>query len=317
VNWTRLNSPKVPYENDHCCFDVILKHKELHENYYSNDSDNIVGTRDGTGRDIAWPSSEHGEILRNRRIPNGNYQVSVYLSYTNKSSAYGLEDYQPKSMRCHLTPDFHIDTCNNRKVLLLGDSHMERLHQALIRKWDFLRHGDGIYYNAVNWELYKSRKISAAFQTGKMLSGLRDGSYDNLQIQKLYDIWVFESGHADLRDVTLEVYMSRVDELFYEFAQFRARHDNITLIWAGVPAYSYNRDNFGGLERRTNIKLALADQYVKRKTLENDINYISFFEMTYFAHSKTCDKHHYMCHPHSSATGIAHANFLVDKICNM
>ena len=85
--------------------------------------------------------------------------------------------------------------CDKKRVILIGDSHLRAVSEAMHGAWDFRFDGDGIYYNTAAAEkAYINGRIGTSYITGKMLRGLSSHLYDKLQIQKNYSTWVLESG---------------------------------------------------------------------------------------------------------------------------
>lgn len=114
------------------------------------------------------------------------------------------------------------------KCIFLGDSHTERLSQSLRRTLHRSTHdctfrfdGDGIYHNLSpdkNLSKFIQGKMPNEFVQGHMLSSLAPGSaYDQLQKKENISLWAFQSGHWDLRDVSLETYLEHVAKLFKAF----------------------------------------------------------------------------------------------------
>mmetsp|Transcript_12675 Transcript_12675/g.23376 ORF Transcript_12675/g.23376 Transcript_12675/m.23376 type:complete len:199 (-) Transcript_12675:88-684(-) len=163
-------------------------------------------------------------------------------------------------------------------------------------------HGAGIYHNNApdyNIAAYIAGKVGPDFVPGKILTMLRNGEYEILQRKNGFTTWFFESGHWDLRDTTLMAYEERLHELFSEFARFRDKfHGTATplrLVWLGVPAFSFKQNAWGGMDMRTNVKLALADRAVADIAKEYRVEVLPFFDLTYPLYRQSCDSHHYIC----------------------
>lgn len=65
--------------------------------------------------------------------------------------------------------------------------------------------------------------------------------YSVMQHQTGYDAWLFQSGHWDLRDISVDLYMDHLELFFKLLAAFRDRHPDVVMVWSGVPPYSYQR----------------------------------------------------------------------------
>ena len=106
-------------------------------------------------------------------------------------------------------------------AILLGDSHAYELmsvmkkcinHPELLNEWYHLPrgfHGAGIFHNLSpdnKYEEYLKGKVKAEFVKGTMLHFLWNGEYEALQKKHKFNIWFFESGAWDLRDVGLSEY---------------------------------------------------------------------------------------------------------------
>ena len=219
-------------------------------------------------------------------------------------------------------------TQQNGTCMLLGDSHTSALHSALapLSGWSFsLRgDGDGIYHNRApddNFNLYVKHKLPSHFVRGKMLSSLALGaSYDRMQSRFNFSVWAFQSGHWDLRDASVATYVEHVAKLFGAFAQFRSRFrasaTPLSLLWLGVPAYSFKRAMWQGMELRTNVKLHLADRQVRKLASQYGIRSVPFFSISYPLHQLSCDSHHYYCSNNmpGSQIGMAYARLVLHEI---
>ncbi|KAJ8021261.1 hypothetical protein HOLleu_38408 [Holothuria leucospilota] len=209
----------------------------------------------------------------------------------------------------------------DKRTILLGDSHVRQIPNINTSEfsWHFLQHGPGIYRNLAtktkdNYEKYKNGSIQASFSPGAMLTSLRKGSYKDLQEQYHFDTWVISSGHWDLRDDTVESYITHLEELLKEWTQFQSQYF-VQVIWNGVPSFSYKAKSLGGLERRTNVKIAVADAKTKLLTSKYNITYVPFFDLSYPFYSYSCDTHHYLCPSQSSPIGSVQLNTLLNAIC--
>ena len=222
-----------------------------------------------------------------------------------------------------------VGTPQHCKCIFLGDSHTERLFQSLSRTLHRSTHdctfrfdGDGIYHNLSpdkNLSKFILGKMPNEFVQGHMLSSLAPGSaYDQLQKKENISLWAFQSGHWDLRDVSLETYLEHVAKLFKAFDAFRkrsrARATPVSLLWLGVPAYSFNRNTWGSKELRTNVKLFFADRQVTTLASKYGIRTVPFFSISYPAFHHSCDTHHFYCirdsTPYLSEIGMAYARLV-------
>lgn len=210
------------------------------------------------------------------------------------------------------------------KTYFLGDSHVHEMFAVMdkylpdlqINKgWNISQtyHGDGIYHNLSpdeHYEEYVKGNVRNEFVLGKMLTRLRNGEYEELQREKKYNIWMFESGHWDLRDVSLEVYLEHVVELLDEFVKLREKFKDtdaaLKLIWIGYPAYSFKRHRFGGMEKRTNVKLFRATHLTAKEAKRRDIEVFPFFDITYPLFRGSCDTHHFLCRRQPYLSPIAY-----------
>jgi len=163
-------------------------------------------------------------------------------------------------------------------------------------------HGVGIYLNKAphyGFNAYVAGQMKPEFVRGKMLENLKTGRYRSLQMEHKFTTWFFQSGHWDLRDATLGEYERHLAELFREFAKFRDKFRNsvvpFRIVWLGFPAFSYKREMWGGMEMRTNVKLALADRAVVKIARKYGVEVLPFFNLTYPLYRQSCDSHHYVC----------------------
>lgn len=211
-----------------------------------------------------------------------------------------------------------------KKFAIIGDSHEEMIAKVLNNKystsngWRMFFHGTGVYHNVSpdnDFKAYVTGKLPAVFVPGKMLENLKTGEYKKLQAKENYDGWIFSSGHWDLRDVSLEEYMKHLEELFQKWDDFR-RDTKVNLFWNGIPSYSYKRDSWGGMERRTNIKIGLADHFTKFLCQKFNVSFVPFFDLSFPFYSKSCDTHHYLCPKRPSPIGEAQLTILLQTICN-
>ena len=214
------------------------------------------------------------------------------------------------------------------------------------------------------------------FKTGRLLTRLRDFTYDHLINLHNYQKIIINSGSWDLRDININYYIKHIDELFDELSLFRLRHDhdhqlhhqgssntrkdynyyhNLHLIWMSTPSYSFRkpyaplsslsslqkssiiRSNYirssstgsssssssslNMIERRTNIKIAIAEQYIENKCREYNITYVPYFDISIVFHRFSIDTHHYIDNDSKVMTGRPHIgliqlNYLLNAICN-
>lgn len=202
------------------------------------------------------------------------------------------------------------DASNKTTAILLGDSHAHELTSVMkkyhpeLNEWYLPRgyHGAGIYHNLSpdnKYEEYLKGEVKAEFVEGTMLHFLRNGEYEALQKKHKFNIWFFESGAWDLRDVGLSEYEDRITELFEAFVKFRELFKDtdtpLRLVWLGVPAFSFKRKHWGGMEKRTNVKEYRAHLATAKKAKESDIKMLPFFDATYPVFRQSCDTHHYIC----------------------
>ncbi|KAJ8021262.1 hypothetical protein HOLleu_38409 [Holothuria leucospilota] len=217
----------------------------------------------------------------------------------------------------------------DKRTILLGDSHVRYIWTSLQQQipninaseisWRFFEHGPGIYRNVAtvgkdNFVKYVNGSIPASFSPGPMLTQLCKGFYKDLQEKHHFDTWVVSSGHWDLRDDTVESYITHLEELLKEWTQFQSQHF-VQVIWNGVPSFSYKAKSFGGLERRTNVKIAVADAKTKLLTAKYNITYVPFFDLSYPFYRYSCDTHHYLCPSQNSPIGSVQLNTLLNVIC--
>lgn len=213
---------------------------------------------------------------------------------------------------------------NTPRTYFLGDSHVHEMFAVMdkyrpdlqiTKGWNISQtyHGDGIYHNLSpddHYEEYVKGNVKNEFVLGKMLTRLRNGEYEELQREKKYNIWMFESGHWDLRDVSLEVYLEHVIELLDEFVKFREKFKDtdaaLKLVWIGYPAYSFKRHRFGGMEKRTNVKLFKATHLTAKEAKRRDIEVFPFFDITYPLFRESCDTHHFLCRRQASLSPIGY-----------
>ncbi|KAJ8048263.1 hypothetical protein HOLleu_00509 [Holothuria leucospilota] len=222
-----------------------------------------------------------------------------------------------------------LDKCLvTKKFMLLGDSHMgnawkvlqkhfTRFRKKMAVQWRMRADGLGVYHNLSpdkDFKGYSQGKVPSVFVPGNMIKGLQSGLYYKLQQDNKFDAWIFSSGHWDLRDTSLDIYMSHLEELIEMWSEFQ-RTTGVWLVWNGMPAYSFNRDIWGGLEKRTNIKIALADHETKDLCKRYNITYVPFFDISFPFYAKSCDTHHYLCDGETSPIGSAQLNLLLQTIC--
>lgn len=184
-----------------------------------------------------------------------------------------------------------LDVCLVKKrFMLLGDSHMRKIWNVLqkhIRRvqsnmtvqWRMRQDGHGVYHNLSpdkDFKGYTQGKVPPVFVPGDMIKGLQSGLYYKLQQQNQFDAWIFTSGHWDLRDTSVDEYISHLEELFEMWSEFQ-RTTGVWLVWNGIPAYSFNRYAWEGMEKRTNIKIGLADHETKDLCKRYNITYVPFF----------------------------------------
>jgi hypothetical protein len=211
------------------------------------------------------------------------------------------------------------------------------------------------------------------FKTGRLLTRLRDLTYDHLINSHNYQKIIINSGSWDLRDININYYIKHIDELFDELLLFRLRHDhnhqlhhqrssnirrdyhynhNIHLIWMSTPSYSFRKpytslssplslhrssiigsnyirssstgsssSSLNMIERRTNVKIAIAEQYIENKCREYNITYVPYFDISIVFHRYSIDTHHYIDNDSKVMTGQPHIgliqlNYLLNAICN-
>ena len=75
------------------------------------------------------------------------------------------------------------------------------------------------------------------------------------------------------------------------------------------------------IERRTNIKIAIAEQYIENKCREYNITYVPYFDISIVFHRFSIDTHHYIDNDSKVMTGRPHIgliqlNYLLNAICN-
>ncbi|XP_071853358.1 uncharacterized protein [Apostichopus japonicus] len=217
-----------------------------------------------------------------------------------------------------------LESCfKNNKVVFIGDSHLRQAAAVLEphfgdNGWGLISDGRGVYYNEaanINRTDYVQRKIGPHFVPGFMLNGLESGRYDTIQERDRYDTWVINTGHWDLRDVSLLEYIKNIELLFPKFDRFRKKFD-LKLLWNGTPPYSYNYLLWGDLEQRTNIKIGLADQMIQKLCAKYNITFVPYFDLAYPFYTLSCDTHHYLCQSTQSyPIGGAQLNILLQAIC--
>lgn len=229
----------------------------------------------------------------------------------------------------------------NITVALVGDSHSRQLATYLTDNahagsnhinWQLFEDGTGIYHNIVpdrQLKCYLNRSKGVDLHLGKILANLAKDVTANRGYSSGWDgrhsadVIMFQSGQWDLRDLDVDQYNSNLNELFIAIAAFRDRHPGIKVVWSGVPPYSHQRKSWGGLERRTNLKLMLGDRHAHALANHYRIQALPFFELALPFYLESCDSHHYICpgaeatHPEINKIGIVHARWAVHVACSM
>ena len=212
-------------------------------------------------------------------------------------------------------------------IQFIGDSHTRMVYRTLQKlqlncNMGFQEDGRGISHNAApdkDFNAYAEDKIASNYVKGDMLTKLESGVYKQQVLIHNVKTFIIESGHWDLRDTQLEIYENNSIVVFVGFyirQLFQIQH-KVTLIWLGVPPFSHHNHKFHGKERRTNVKLSLADQFLKTACNQRNITHIPFFDIAFPFYSNSCDSHHYLCDMNlaNSFVGVAHLNTLLNQIC--
>lgn len=214
-----------------------------------------------------------------------------------------------------------------RRIVLLGDSHTAVVHELMKRLGInchviFREDGKGVMHNIspdIDMNAYVRGELPAKYVQGSMLENLESGLYSSFVHVNGSKTFIIQTGHWDLRDTDIDKYKSNMKLLISKWVEFRKLH-HIKLIWFGVPAYSFHRPMWGGMEKRTNIKLALADNYMKSLCKSYHIPHISFFDISFPFYKESCDTHHYVCpftnlSTGTSFVGLEHLNSIFNALC--
>lgn len=177
---------------------------------------------------------------------------------------------------------------------------------------------------------------------------INSGSWDLRDINVNYYI-----KHIDELFDELLLFRLRHDHnhrLLYHQSSSNTRKDynynhNLHLIWMSTPSYSFRKpyaplqksiirssstgssssssstSSLNMIERRTNIKIAIAEQYIENKCREYNITYVPYFDISIVFHRFSIDTHHYIDNDSKVMTGQPHIgliqlNYLLNAICN-
>jgi hypothetical protein len=244
-------------------------------------------------------------------------------------------------------------------------THDDRIDEDDRDPYEYLFLNSNITISSIIDNQIKNKNI-IIFKTGRLLTRLRDLTYDHLINLHNYQKIVINSGSWDLRDINVNYYIKHIDELFDELLLFRLRHDhnhqllyhqgssntrkdynynhNLHIIWMSTPSYSFRKpyaplqksiirssstgsssssssSSLNMIERRTNIKIAIAEQYIENKCREYNITYVPYFDISIVFHRFSIDTHHYIDNDSKVMTGQPHIgliqlNYLLNAICN-
>ena len=255
----------------------------------------------------------------------GNGLYHAYAPHlSSRYNRYGLQNWVRNCLR-------------DIRYVIVGDSHMKRagiltysemIGNTLIYNLRyqrlFLLQGLGIYHNIavdLNPLEYQLGRIPAQFVPGTILSHLQDGNYSNIALEGNYKIWVFNSGHYDLRDANVDAYLTHLDELFPLLAQFQQQF-NLSIIWNGNAPFSYRMKQYLKQEHRSNPAIALAEDYVQTIAKKYGITYVNQFDALLPFYSFSCDDHHYLCPEfnrlyRTSHLGLINIDALLEKVCSI
>ena len=245
-------------------------------------------------------------------------------------------------------------------------THDDRIDEDDRDPYEYLFLNSNITISSTIDNQIKNKNI-IIFKTGRLLTRLRDLTYDHLINLHNYQKIVINSGSWDLRDINVNYYIKHIDELFDELLLFRLRHDhnhqllyhqgssntrkdynynhNLHIIWMSTPSYSFRKpyaplqksiirssstgssssssssSSLNMIERRTNIKIAIAEQYIENKCREYNITYVPYFDISIVFHRFSIDTHHYIDNDSKVMAGRPHIgliqlNYLLNAICN-
>ena len=134
-------------------------------------------------------------------------------------------------------------------------------------------------------------------------------------------VCVCHTGHWDLRDQTVDMYKYGLDIFFERLVAFRERHPGVQVMWSGVPPYSHQHGEWGGKERRTNLKIMLGDRHARALAAKHGIIALPFFELALPFYRDSCDSHHYLCFEDSTGRrsndgqiGMVHASMVLSAV---
>ena len=91
----------------------------------------------------------------------------------------------------------------------------------------------------------ENKRFAKMWAPGKEGLGGHKQNYDDVQQYKGYNVWLFQSGHWDLRDIHVDLYMDNLELAFKRLAAFRDRNPEVLVVWSGVPPYAYQRGKLG------------------------------------------------------------------------
>ena len=185
----------------------------------------------------------------------------------------------------------YTKTKTDRRVLLVGDSHQRRLEnylQSLDVNASYIGSTGIMNRNFTNF----TKNCTQTLSPGTDDAGLYRSA---LTLGHGHDVVVFESGHWDMRDTSVEVYKAEFARLVHETPFCNLGR---TVVWRTAPAYSYKRYEFlEQKEYRTNAKLeriaAITKAYLARYCPH--VRILDSFRITLPMFEHSCDTHHYLC----------------------
>ena len=133
--------------------------------------------------------------------------------------------------------------------------------------------------------------------------------------------WIINSGHHDLRDLSLDTYCSHVTE-FAEAVRVVVQESGakIRVVWRTTPAYSFNRDMFLTREYRTNYRIQKGNECAIKAFRDRGFDVFDTFSVTLPFWKKSCDTHHYLCprdHGQQAGfVGVSDLHLLLNWYCN-
>ena len=185
----------------------------------------------------------------------------------------------------------YTKTKSDRRVLLVGDSHqrvLENYLQSLDVNASYIGSTGIMNRNFTNF----TKNCTQTLSPGTDDAGLYRSA---LTLGHGHDVVVFESGHWDMRDTSVEVYKAEFARLVHETPFCNLGR---TVVWRTAPAYSYKRYEFlEQKEYRTNAKLeriaAITTAYLARYCPH--VRILDSFRITLPMFEHSCDTHHYLC----------------------